>query len=194
MLEAAEGILKWIGAAAGLGTLAIALAAMARSFRRTRGRTEGRAGVILRLPLLMAASIAFLAAGAWLWKPIPLRPSDPVLIVGGCFLYLWGLRALGPMFSPSSGFGVALFAGHRLITAGPYALVRHPMYLGVMLAAWGSLLLFRTWAVLGFAIMMFGLVFRARREERVLADEFGDAWRAYAARVPAWLPRRKTGS
>jgi protein-S-isoprenylcysteine O-methyltransferase Ste14 len=63
-----------------------------------------------------------------------------------------------------------------------------------MLAAWGSLLLFRTWAVLGFAIMMFGLVFRARREERVLADEFGDAWRAYAARVPAWLPRRKTGS
>ena len=204
MVEAGEGILKWIGAAAGLGTLAIALAAMARSFRRTRGRTEGRAGVILRLPLLMAASIAFLAAGAWLWKPIPLRPSDPVrwtlavlgelLIVGGCFLYLWGLRALGPMFSPSSGFGVALFAGHRLITAGPYALVRHPMYLGVMLAAWGSLLLFRTWAVLGFAIMMFGLVFRARREERVLADEFGDAWRAYAARVPAWLPRRKTGS
>jgi protein-S-isoprenylcysteine O-methyltransferase Ste14 len=200
----AEAVMRWIGAAVGLGTLTTALVAMALSFRRSRGRTEGRAGSILRLPFLIAATIAFLAAGAWLWMPIPVRLGDParwalavlgeLLLVGGCLLYLWGLRALGAMFSPSSGFGVALFAGHQLITAGPYAFVRHPMYLGVMLAAWGSLLLYRTWAVLGFSIVMFGLAIRARREERVLGDEFGQAWRAYAARVPAWFPRRKTGS
>ena len=63
------------------------------------------------------------------------------------------------------------------------------MYLGVMLAAWGSLLVYRTWATLGFAIMMFGLIIRARREERVLREEFGEAWREYASRVPGWLPR-----
>jgi len=204
MLDALEGILRWTGAAAGLGTLAIALLAMAWSFRRSRGRTEGRAGALLRLPYLVAATIAFLAAGAWLWIPIPLRLGDParwalavlgeLLLVGGCLLYLWGLRVLGAMFAPSSGFGVALFAGHQLITAGPYALVRHPMYLGVMLAAWGSLLLYRTWAVLGFSVIMLGLAVRARREERVLSDEFGEAWRAYSARVPAWLPQRKSGS
>jgi len=204
MLDAVEAILRWTGAVAGLGTLAIALLAMARSFRRSRGRTEGRAGAILRLPFLILATIAFLVAGAWLWMPIPLRPGDPVrwtldvlgglLLAGGCLLYLWGLRALGAMFAPSSGFGVALFAGHQLITAGPYAFVRHPMYLGVMLAAWGSLLLYRTWAVLAFSIIMFGLAVRARREERVLSDEFGEAWRAYAARVPAWFPRLKIRS
>ena len=204
MLDAVEAILRWTGAVTGLGTLAIALLAMAWSFRRSRGRTEGRAGSLLRLPFLLLATIAFLAAGAWLWIPIPLRLGDParwalavlgeLLLLGGCFLYLWGLRALGAMFSPSSGFGVALFAGHQLITAGPYAFVRHPMYLGVLLAAWGSLLLYRTWAVLGFSIVMFGLAVRARREEQVLSDEFGEAWRAYAARVPAWLPRRTTGS
>lgn len=195
----AEGVMQWVGAAVGLGTLASALVAMALSFRRSRRRTEGRAGLLLRLPLLVAATMAFFTAGAWLWIPIPLRPGDParwtlavlgeLLIVGGCLLYLWGLRTLGAMFSPSSGFGVVLFAGHRLITAGPYAFVRHPMYLGVMIAAWGSLLLYRTWAVLAFSIIMFGLAVRARREEWVLSDEFGEAWREYAARVPAWIPR-----
>jgi protein-S-isoprenylcysteine O-methyltransferase Ste14 len=63
------------------------------------------------------------------------------------------------------------------------------MYLAVMMAAIGSLFLYRTWATLAFAVMMLGLVVRARREERVLAQEFGQEWRAYAARVPAWLPR-----
>jgi protein-S-isoprenylcysteine O-methyltransferase Ste14 len=159
---------------------------------------EGGARAILRLPVLAPATIAFLAAGIWLWRPIPVQLSEwaqPVaavlgglLLVGGCALYLCGLRALGVMFGPSSGFGVALHAGHRLIDAGPYALVRHPMYLAVMLAAWGSLMLYRTWATLAFAIMMLGVIVRAQREERVLSDEFGEAWREYAARVPCWFP------
>ena len=38
-------------------------------------------------------------------------------------------------------------------------------------------------------VTMFGLVVRARREERDLEAQYGRAWQAYAARVPAWLPR-----
>ena len=198
VLQTIEAALRWLGAVTGLGTLSLALLAMARSLRRPRGRVEGGARGILRLPVLAPATIAFLAAGVWLWRPLPVRLSEwaqlvaavlgGLLLVGGCALYLWGLRALGVMFGPSSGFGVALHAGHRLIDAGPYAHVRHPMYLAVMLAAWGSLMLYRTWATLAFAIMMLGLIVRARREERVLSDEFGEAWREYAARVPRWFP------
>ncbi len=99
------------------------------------------------------------------------------------------------MFGPSTGFGVRLQAGHRLITSGPYALVRHPMYLAVITAGIGGLLLYRTWAMLAFAVAMFGLSARAHREEEALAAEFGAAWEAYCRRVPAWLPRifRKQG-
>lgn len=99
------------------------------------------------------------------------------------------------MFGPSTGFGVRLQAGHRLITSGPYALVRHPMYLAVITAGIGGLLLYRTWAMLAFAVAMFGLTVRAHREEEALAAEFGAAWEAYCRRVPAWLPRifRKQG-
>jgi protein-S-isoprenylcysteine O-methyltransferase Ste14 len=96
------------------------------------------------------------------------------------------------MFGPASGFGVRLQAGHRLVTGGPFAFVRHPMYLGVIAAGAGMFLLFRTWAALFFALLMLGLVVRARREEKLLAQEFGAEWRAYAIRVPAWIPWRKS--
>jgi protein-S-isoprenylcysteine O-methyltransferase Ste14 len=204
MLETAERALQWLGAALGLGTLSIALLAMLRSLQRARGRVEGGARLVLRLPVLAIATIAFLAAGICLWRPLPLELEGSarlaaavfggLLLIGGCALYLWGLRALGVMFAPSSGFGVALHADHRLIDTGPYALVRHPMYLAVILAAWGCLVLYHTWATLAFAIMMFGLVVRAQREERVLSEEFGEAWRDYAARVPGWLPRLRRRS
>jgi protein-S-isoprenylcysteine O-methyltransferase Ste14 len=198
-VEIVEAQLRWAGAVAGLGTLAIALAAMARAVRRPSGRVEPGARIALRLPVLAVATIGFIGAGVWLWFPLPfdlaanarlvLAALGWLVLAGACSLYLWGLRTLSAMFAPSSGFGVRLHAGHRLIEAGPYAIVRHPMYLAVMMAAIGSLFLYRTWATLAFAVMMLGLVVRARREERVLAQEFGQEWRAYAARVPAWLPR-----
>ena len=200
-LNVAGRVLGWIGAIIGLGTLGLALVALVRSLRRPSGSVEPGARIVLRLPLLLAATLGFVASGVWLWRPMPV-PLGPglsilsscggiILLSGGCSLYLWGLRSLGPMFGPASGFGVRLSAGHCLIDSGPYARVRHPMYLAVMIAALGSLLLYRTWATLAFAILMLGLVVRARREERVLAQEFGQQWQEYAARVPAWLPRMR---
>jgi protein-S-isoprenylcysteine O-methyltransferase Ste14 len=63
------------------------------------------------------------------------------------------------------------------------------MYLAVIAAGMGGCLLYRTWAALAFAVIMLGLVIRARREEKVLAETFGPEWTAYASRVPAWFPR-----
>jgi protein-S-isoprenylcysteine O-methyltransferase Ste14 len=138
-----------------------------------------------------------------LWRPLPVHPAPwlrglllsigAALFFAGLALYFWGLHTLGRMFGPSTGFGVRLHAAHRLVASGPYAHVRHPMYLAVIAAAQGSLLLYRTWATLCFAIIMFGLVVRARREERALAREFGQQWADYRARVPGWLPRLRRG-
>jgi protein-S-isoprenylcysteine O-methyltransferase Ste14 len=68
------------------------------------------------------------------------------------------------------------------------------MYLAVILAGIGGLLLYRTWAMLFFAGNMFGLIVRARREERSLEAEFDEAWGVYAERVPAFLPRLRRRS
>jgi len=63
------------------------------------------------------------------------------------------------------------------------------MYLAVIMACWGGLLLYRTWTMLVFALMMFGLAYRARKEDEALLLAFGPEWESYRQRVPSWLPR-----
>jgi protein-S-isoprenylcysteine O-methyltransferase Ste14 len=93
------------------------------------------------------------------------------------------------MYNVSSSFGAQLYTDQQLITHGPFAYVRHPMYLGILLVGWGGLLLYRTWTFV-FIIAHFPvLLVRARHEEQALAIEFGEQWQVYSQRVPAWLPR-----
>jgi protein-S-isoprenylcysteine O-methyltransferase Ste14 len=113
-----------------------------------------------------------------------------LLQVAGLGLYLWGARVLGEMYRAASAFGVRLHQRQRLITHGPFALVRHPLYLGLQLAALGGLCLHRTWAMAFVSVNFLGLVLRARREEQALAEAFGAEWEAYCRDVPAWLPGR----
>lgn len=198
-LDSAEKIIRAVGAVAALGTLAIAVLAMLRSLRQPPSVEEGGAHHLLRPWLLLLATAAFVGAGALLWFPIPMDVEpwlrtvllvvSSLLLFGGLALYLIGLRSLGAMFAPSSGFGVRLQRPRQLVTTGPYAYVRHPMYLAVIASSFGILLLHRTWAGVFLAVTMLGLVVRARREERVLANTCGQEWEAYAARVPAWVPR-----
>jgi protein-S-isoprenylcysteine O-methyltransferase Ste14 len=58
-----------------------------------------------------------------------------------------------------------------------------------MLVAVGALLIFRTWAMVIYTPSAFSIILRARREEELLAKEFGNAWTNYSDRVPAWIPR-----
>lgn len=97
--------------------------------------------------------------------------------------------ALGEMYNVSSRFGAQLYAGHRLVTHGPYALARHPMYLGILFAGAGGLLLYRTWTFLFVPAHFPALVMRARREEEALSATFGQQWQDYCRRVPGWRPR-----
>jgi len=107
---------------------------------------------------------------------------------GMCFI-LWGRLMLGKNYFVSTGFGAQLFKDHQLITIGPYAIVRHPMYAGLILAALGSVLLYFTWTTFYFACFAPLLLFRARREEQALAAEFGEKWTEYSRHVPAFIPR-----
>ena len=112
-----------------------------------------------------------------------------LLYFPGMLFVLWGRLALGNNYFVSTGFGAQLFADHQLVTSGPFAIVRHPMYSGLILAALGALLIYPTWTTLLFVCFAPMRTVRARREEAALAAEFGEKWREYCQRVPAFLPR-----
>jgi protein-S-isoprenylcysteine O-methyltransferase Ste14 len=97
--------------------------------------------------------------------------------------------ALGEMYNVSTEMGAELHAHHRLVISGPFAMVRHPMYLRAVIQFLGGVLLYRTWSVaLLLAAEIVTNLGRARREEQALAAEFGQEWQAYARRVPSGLP------
>ncbi len=79
----------------------------------------------------------------------------------------------------------------RLITAGPYAFVRHPLYLGTFLIGAGFCFiagnLWVSVAALGFFLIVYQR--KMAQEETLLSDEIGTPYLIYQAVVPRWLPR-----
>lgn len=200
MLEVVERWVRWIGAIAGSACLVFILwQGTWRGVSRPAGRSTGSGEKLLRAPVLAVIGLLWIGVCWLLWRPLPVQLSTParvlILIPGillylpGLAIYLWGAITLREMYRPSSLLGVQLGAGHTLITDGPYSIVRHPLYLGLQMAAIGGLLLFRTWTFVFIVLSFITLVFRARREESALELEFGEGWRSYCQRVPAWIPR-----
>lgn len=79
---------------------------------------------------------------------------------------------------------------NRIATTGAYARIRHPQYVGFVLIMFGFLLQWPTLVTLiMFPILVIVYMLLARREERDALAQFGDAYRAYMARTPAFIPR-----
>ncbi|MGB8251781.1 MAG: isoprenylcysteine carboxylmethyltransferase family protein [Anaerolineaceae bacterium] len=193
----AGGILAYV-------TLAVVFYGIWRGTRRPAGRTSGNASGWLRSPIFyFIASVSFLYISIYFWRPVPLNLSADVhlsLLISGIILYfpslallLWARLVLGKMYFVSTSFGAQLYADHKLVTDGPFAFIRHPMYVGLVIAALGSLLLYHTWTTLAYALFAPFVLLRARREEMALKVEFGEEWQSYCRNVPALIPhlRRK---
>lgn len=163
-----------------------------------KGRSSGGGKKLRTWQSVVLITIGFIGLGIVLWKPIPISMSEGLSIVlllsgaviyfAGIGMYLWGLITLKSMFGISSFAGAELYADHQLITHSPFAFVRHPMYLGVLLSSWGGLLIYRTWAMMVFVPMALVVFRRAWREEKLLEEEFGEEWREYAMITPMWIP------
>ncbi len=197
-----EIFIQWMGGLLAYATLGIILFGIWRGTQRQAGRVTGLNGTWLRSPWFYLASCAlFFSVCYFGWIPLPLTVSPQtrawMLVLGsllyfpGMALVLWGRLALGKNYFVSTGFGAQLFEGHQLVTSGPFAIMRHPMYAGLMLAAFGALLIYATWTTLAFAIFAPLTSVRARREEQVLAAEFGEQWQDYCRRIPMFVPRFK---
>lgn len=113
--------------------------------------------------------------------------AGAVLALTGALFAAWAKARLGRHFSPQLG----VQQGHRLITSGPYAVVRHPIYLGLIDFIIGTALFLNDVALFGVGILfVFYFWTQIRIEEPMLERHFGDAWRTYRARTPGLFPWR----
>jgi protein-S-isoprenylcysteine O-methyltransferase Ste14 len=108
------------------------------------------------------------------------------LTLAGVLFAWWARIHLGRLWSGT----ITLKAGHHVVDTGPYGLVRHPIYAGLIgsLVATAAAQATAT-GLIGAALIVAGLWLKARAEERFLTTELGaDAYGAYRRRVPMLIP------
>jgi len=128
------------------------------------------------LPIL---STRFLPQSEWCFW------GGGLITAAGLVFSAWARRQLGANWSQA----VTIKEDHDLITRGPYALVRHPIYSGLLLALVGSAVARGEWRGLLAVVLVFLVLWhKLRLEEKWLRAHFGDSYDAYARRVAALVP------
>lgn len=177
---------------AGLWTAWIALwLAVAFNVKRTRWRENRWTALWNRVPVLLGAALLIWPrlAPAVLSRPIlPAGPALPVLgaalVLAGLVFALWARRHLGRNWSGD----VTVKEGHALIRSGPYRLVRHPIYSGLVLALVGTALAIgdaRGFVATG--LILIGFVVKLSIEESRMRETFPD-YADYCRRTARLLP------
>jgi protein-S-isoprenylcysteine O-methyltransferase Ste14 len=138
--------------------------------------------------LLVALSYAILWQGPFWTRPVPSwRLALSILFLAVAPVFSWTATAtLGKQWRLDAG----LNADHELVTAGPYRIVRHPIYTSLLalLAGTGFMITPLPLLLLSLAVYLLGTEIRVRSEERLLASRFGEQFREYQRTVPAYIP------
>lgn len=178
---------KWIWIVFGVFWL-LAASAQKRSVRRQSAGSR----------LFQVAIIALAIAPFYLRDPQlgilyqRFLPNIPEIQYFGVLLMLLGLGfAIWARFTLGSNWSgtVTVKENHVLITRGPYAWVRHPIYTGVLLALVGTALVGGSFANLAAgALVTLALWLKLRIEERFMFETFGEQYTSYRQRVKALIP------
>lgn len=159
-------------------------------------RTQRRAGAPIELTyrILLGAGIVLMTP--WAARRLGAAPLWNAGVIGSYLLaaaalaalaFTWWARIhLGRLWSGA----ITRKEGHRIVDSGPYALVRHPIYTGLIAAIVASALAEATAPALGgAALIALSFWVKARAEERFLSGELGaDVYDGYRERVPMLVP------
>jgi protein-S-isoprenylcysteine O-methyltransferase Ste14 len=107
------------------------------------------------------------------------------VIAAGLGFAVWARVYLGRNWSGT----VTIKQDHELVRNGPYAIVRHPIYSGILLALLGTAIAVGEWrGLLAFAAIAAGFLIKMRAEERFMSEVFGEQYARYRREVPALIP------
>jgi len=155
---------------------------------------EGRGLFAIRFAsffLLAAIFLVYALDPVWLIKfaiPLPtwLRWAGFIIGLASLVFLAWTQATLGNYFSPQ----LRLQKDHQLVTTGPYARIRHPLYSSLFGIGVAFALVTANWLFVLLAVLVIvGLIARVPREEKMMLDEFGDSYRDYMLRTGRFFPR-----
>ena len=170
-----------------IGVAWIALRNVDRKSTRMR-RLSSISGIALQSLAFALAGIGFTQPVLPWWAPYSLASTILVLLLGGTAIAMFLAAAL------TMGKNWSLVArtrsDHQLVRNGPFAIVRHPIYLALLLYLLSIAAALGHWQQLLFAVPMYiaGTIIRIRDEEKLLRAQFGDEHDRYVRDVPAFIP------
>jgi protein-S-isoprenylcysteine O-methyltransferase Ste14 len=181
--------IAWVWAAVALAALVIELAG---ALRRRQGATKRDRGslVVLRLCTLPAAVLLVIspriAPALEIRPPLLSAVAGIVIFSAGEALRVWSKIALGRYFT----YTVMTSSDQPVIASGPYRVLRHPAYTGILLIVLGVGAVWGNWLGLGALVVAtaVGLGYRIHVEEAALLAELGDRYRAYAEQHKRLVP------
>ena len=156
-------------------------------------RREPWASRLLTVALTIPVALLTAAPGQWLpWLSARFLPDTMIvdwagllMVTAGLALAVWARTHLGRNWSGT----VTVKEDHELVRSGPYAIVRHPIYTGLLLAMLGTAIILGEWRGLSaLCFLSAAFLLKLRREERFMAESFPDTYPGYRAQVPALVP------
>jgi protein-S-isoprenylcysteine O-methyltransferase Ste14 len=181
----------WARLALGIGVAAFALGELSQAIKVRRGasRTDLVGELVFRLLFFVGVLVLPLARAV---VPGADFGGAGVFVLGlvagwlGLLLRWWSFATLGRYFT----IVVRTSADQAVISRGPYRVLRHPSYTGLLGALLGCGLMLGNWmgAAASFLVVLLALVFRLLREERALIDALGDAYLDFAADRARLIP------
>ncbi len=162
--------------------------------RRSRSRTGTKQGrstlLVVWLVIMVSIAAGIYVAKRWPAAALPHHRSFMFagvgLFVAGLLLRWWAIITLGRFFT----MDVTIEKDHELVERGPFHMVRHPSYTGVLLAFAGLALTLGNWAVLLVILVPIGAAFihRMNVEENALSSALGPQYTDYMRRTKRLVP------
>jgi len=160
---------------------------------KTTQRIEAVGSRILRV-VIFAIAIVLLSTGRiplrWLYVqvwPVGLWPFwlGAAVLIAGLLFAVWAREHLGSNWSRS----VTIKQDHELITRGPYGVVRHPIYTGILAGFLGTAIaLSQVRGFIAFVLVFLALWMKLRMEEQWMRTQFGETYASYAHQTAALVP------
>lgn len=115
----------------------------------------------------------------------PLELTGLIITIAGCMFAIWARVALGGNWSGQA----TVKEGHKLVTSGPYALTRHPIYTGLVAGAIGTAVAVgELRCIFGMVLLALAFIVKMSQEEKLMTETFPVEYPRYRRRVKALIP------